>query len=65
LKHRNFRLDDETWFGVSRIAELRGTRISDVMRDLARGYFRRHKRLLEGDAIWEAKLREIRGDETE
>lgn len=60
MKHRNFRLDDETWFAASRIAELQGTRISDIARDLFRGYVRRHKRLLEGDAVWEAKLRELR-----
>lgn len=65
MKHRNFRLDDETWFAASRIAELRGSRISDVMRELARGYVRRHKRLLDGDAVWEAKLREIRAARTD
>jgi len=60
MKHRNFRLDDETWFAALRIAELRGSRISDVARDFFRGYVRRHKRLLVGDAIWDAQVKRAR-----
>lgn len=57
MKHRNFRLEDETWFAAVRIAELRGSRVSDVAREFFRGYVRRHKRLLEGDAVWEAQVK--------
>lgn len=55
MKHRNFRLDDETWEAASRIAELRKERISDVMRTLVRGYVRRHRRLLDSDPEWQAR----------
>lgn len=57
MKHRNFRLDDSTWKAASRIAELRGERISDAMRELVRGYVRRHKKLLDSDPVWQAELR--------
>ena len=49
MRHRNFRLDDATWRDASRIAELRGERISDVMRELVKGYVRKHRKLLEAD----------------
>lgn len=49
MRHRNFRLDDATWRDASRIAELRGERISDVMRDLVKGYVRKHRKLLDAD----------------
>lgn len=62
LKHRNFRLDDRTWFAASRIAELRGSRISDVARDFFRGYVRRHAKLIENDPVWIE--RERRANET-
>lgn len=55
MRHRNFRLDDETWDAASRIAELRNERISDVMRTLVRGYVRRHKRLLDSDPEWQSR----------
>lgn len=57
MRHRNFRLDDETWFAASRIAAIKGQRISDVMRDLARNYVTRHKRLLADDVRWAEYLR--------
>ena len=60
MKHRNVRMDDETWWAISRIAELRGIRVSDVMRDLARGYHRRHKKLLDNDPVWQERLRRAR-----
>jgi hypothetical protein len=60
MKHRNFRLDDETWFAASRVAELMGSRISDVAREFFRGYVRRHKRLLDKDPEWQARLTKFR-----
>jgi len=57
MKHRGFRLDDETWYAASRIAELQGSRISDVARDFFRGYVRRHKRLLDDDPVWQEQRR--------
>jgi hypothetical protein len=59
-KHRNFRIEDETWFALSRIAELRRERTSEVMRELAEGYVRKHRRLIADDPTWLAKLEEIR-----
>lgn len=49
MRHRNFRLDDTTWQDASRIAELRGERISDVMRTLVKAYVTRHRKLLDKD----------------
>lgn len=49
MRHRNFRIDDRTWRDAVRIAELRDERISDVMRDLVKGYVRRHRKLLDPD----------------
>lgn len=47
MRHRNFRLEEATWRDAVRIAELRDERISDVMRDMVRGYVRKHRKLLE------------------
>lgn len=55
MRHRNFRLDDETWFAASRIAELTDERISDVMRSLVQGYVRKNRKLLENDPVWQAR----------
>lgn len=54
-RHRNFRIEDETWFALSRIAELRGERTSEVMRQLAKGYVTRHRKLLTDDPVWLAR----------
>ena len=62
-KHRNVRMDSRTWFAASRIAELQGQRISDVVRDLLKGYVSKNRRLIEHDAKWLAKLAEIEADE--
>lgn len=59
-RHRNFRIEDETWFALARIAELRRERTSEVMREFAEGYVRKHRRLIENDPAWQAKLAELR-----
>lgn len=61
-KHRNFRIEDATWFALSRIAELRRERTSEVMRELAEGYVRKHRKLIDNDPVWQAKLAELRAD---
>lgn len=58
-KHRNFRIEDRTWFALARIAELRKERTSEVMRQLANGYVKRHHKLIENDPVWLAKLAEL------
>lgn len=62
MKHRNFRLDNRTWRAAHRIAELHNQRISDVARDLFRGYVRRHKKLLDNDPVWQEMLRSGEAD---
>jgi hypothetical protein len=62
-RHRNFRIEDEVWFALARIAELRRERTSEVMRQLAKGYVQRHRKLIEDDPVWLAKLEELRRDE--
>jgi len=57
MRHRNFRLDDETWFALTRIAEIQDKRTSDIMRDLVRGYVRRNRRLLDNDSKWQERSR--------
>jgi hypothetical protein len=59
-RHRNFRIEDETWFALARIAELQRERTSEVMRELAEGYVRKHRKLIENDPVWLAKLAELR-----
>lgn len=54
-RHRNFRIEDEVWFALARIAELRGERTSEVMRQLAKGYVARHRKLLADDPVWQAR----------
>lgn len=49
MRHHNVRVDDATWKAALRIADLRGERISDVIREFLRGYVRRHRKLLEDD----------------
>lgn len=55
MRHRNVRMDDETWMAASRIAQLRGERISDVVRNLVRGYVARNRKLLENDPEWQRR----------
>lgn len=59
-RHRNFRIEDEVWFALARIAELQGERTSEVMRQLAKGYVARHRRMIANDPVWLAKLQELR-----
>lgn len=60
-RHRNFRIEDEVWFALARIAELRGERTSEVMRQLAKGYVARHRKLLADDPVWQARQRQDDG----
>lgn len=52
MKHRNVRMDDRTWAAASRVAEIKGQRISDVVRTLLRSYVTRNRKLLEDDQRW-------------
>jgi hypothetical protein len=61
-RHRNFRIEDEVWFALARIAELRGERTSEVMRQLAKGYVARYRKLLDSDPVWQARQRAEPGD---
>lgn len=63
-RHRNFRIEDEVWFALARIAELRGERTSEVMRQLAKGYVARHRKLLADDPVWQARRDAEHADET-
>lgn len=60
MKHRNVRMDDETWFAVSRLAELSNQRVSDRVRDLLERDISRNRKLLEEDEVWQARLRRAR-----
>lgn len=60
MKHRNVRMDDETWFAASRLAEMYDQRISDLVRDLLRRYVSRHRKELDEDAVWQERLRKAR-----
>jgi predicted transcriptional regulator len=60
MKHRNFRLDDETWFAFSRLAELYDQRVSDRARDLLRRDVARHRKELDSDPAWQERLRKVR-----
>ena len=62
-KHRNFRIEDEVWFALARIAELRGERTSEVMRQLAKSYVARHRKLIANDPVWLERLRELRAQQ--
>jgi hypothetical protein len=62
-KHRNFRIEDEVWFALARIAELRGERTSEVMRQLAKAYVARHRKLIANDPVWHERLRELRAQQ--
>jgi predicted GIY-YIG superfamily endonuclease len=57
LKNRNVRMDDRTWFSASRVAELRGTSASDLLRSLLRGFVTRNRKLLDNDETWQETLR--------
>lgn len=57
MKHRNVRMDDATWLAASRIAELKGERISDVVRTLVKGYVSRNRKLLDNDPEWQARTK--------
>lgn len=57
MKHRNFRIEDDVWKALSRIAAIRKERTSEVMRQLAKGYVARHRKLLAEDPVWQAYLR--------
>jgi len=59
-RHRNFRIEDEVWLTLARIAELRNERTSDVMRDLVKGYISRHRRLVADDPVLEKQLADLR-----
>jgi len=62
-RHRNFRIEDDVWLALSRIAELRKERTSEVMRQLARGYVARHRKLLDNDPVWQERQREASADD--
>src|SRR5882757_9550475 len=53
MKHRNVRMDDRTWLAAARVAELKGQRISDLVRSLLRGVVTRNRKLLENDPVWQ------------
>ena len=59
-RHRNFRIEDDVWLTLSRIAELRNERTSDVMRDLVKGYISRHRRLVADDPVLARQLADLR-----
>lgn len=58
MKHRNVRMDDRTWFAASRVAELQGKRISDLVRSLLAGFVAKNRKLLENDPAWQETCRE-------
>lgn len=60
MKHRNVRMDDETWFALSRLAELDNQRISDRVRDLFRRDVAKNRRRLEEDPVWQERLKRAR-----
>lgn len=47
LKLYNVRVKPSVWEDARKIAELRGDRISDVIREFLKGYVRRHRKLLD------------------
>ena len=59
-RHRNFRIEDEAWVTLSRIAELRNERTSDVMRQSAYGYIARHRKLVADDPVLAQRLADLR-----
>lgn len=58
-RHRNFRIEDREWFALARLCEIRGERTSDVMRRLVRAELARHRKVLDADPVWQAKLAEL------
>lgn len=61
-KHRNFRIEDDLWFALARIAELRRERTSEVMRQLVKGYVARHRKLLAEDPVWQKREQDQAGE---
>jgi hypothetical protein len=55
LKLYNVRVKPSIWEDARKIAELRGDRISDVIRDFLKGYVRRHRSLLTDTAERESE----------
>lgn len=47
MKSYNIRVRPSTWEQARAIADARGDRISDVIRQLLAGYIRRHRHLLD------------------
>lgn len=49
----NVRVRPSLWEDARKIAELRGDRISEVIRTLLEGYVRRHRKLLDSPEVSE------------
>lgn len=60
MKHRNFRIDDKSWFAISRLAELDDRPVSDLIRELLHRYVDRNKKLLDNDPEWQARVANAR-----
>ena len=60
MKHRNVRMDDETWFAVSRLAEINNQRVSDRVRDLLARDIARNRKVLDEDPVWQTRLARFR-----
>lgn len=60
MKHRNVRMDDETWFAASRLAEMDNQRISDRVREMLKRDVARNRKRLEADPVWQERLRKYR-----
>lgn len=60
MKHRNVRVDDETWAATVRLAELDNQYASDRVRELLRRDVSRNRKRLEADPVWLEKISHAR-----
>lgn len=49
MRHRNFRIEDDTWSDALLAAELCDERMSDVLRDFVRAYVRKRRKLIDAE----------------
>lgn len=60
MRHRNFRIEDELWIEATRIAELRGERLSQVLRDEVKGHIAKHQHLIADDPVLAQQIADLR-----
>lgn len=60
MRHRNFRIEDEIWIEATRIAELRGERLSQVLRDEIKREIAKYQHLIADDPVLAQRIADLR-----